>query len=408
MIDGKGHRTCLRHGCKHESGAGPGLASPTPRSGEAGPQAPPPYFTHSRNTVDKGEGELVEVETEYEVVAVGCKSRFCPQCCKSLGIKLREVITPVLKTFQGMLMLTLTVDPKLFANPEQAYRYVREKRCVAELVRALHKAGHLHSRRFFYVVEWQKNTEMAHFHLLVESDFIPFEKLCEYWGRFRPASAGPPVGDAPAFGHVRFSKAKFHTPEYAANYACKYLTKLPQQGFPDWVLSFKGQIRLFATSRNLIPQKPRPKKPFEPKLHEGARPHRDTCFCDRCRGETPADQVPEGEKQRTVGERLKRCGQRAALIGVPLMMKPDGELVDGKPYFVEILPLGFRETKEFLQVDDQGRRFRLRPGERDRLAKLHDRIREPREWVASAVLERVQHRRIVGIDDQVAGSPSRA
>ena len=194
MTDGKEHRTCLQSVCKCGKRAGVAAAAATERSGakrsggegDGHAAEPPPYFTHSRNTVDKGQAELVEVETEYEVVAVGCKSRFCPQCCKSLGIKLREVITPVLKTFKGMLMLTLTVDPKLFDNPEQAYRYVREKRCVAELVRALHKAGHLYSRRFFYVVEWQKTTEMAHFHLLVESDFIPFSLLCSLWGRFRP------------------------------------------------------------------------------------------------------------------------------------------------------------------------------------------------------------------------------
>lgn len=200
------------------------------------------------------------------------------------------------------------------------------------------------------------------------------------------------MGDAPAFGHVRFSKAQFHTPEYAANYACKYLTKLPQQGFPQWVLDFKGQIRMFATSRGLIPQKPRPKKPFEPKVHEGARPHHDTCFCERCRGETP-EQEPEGEKQRTVGERVKRCGQRAALIARPLMMKPDGELVAGKPYFVELLPLGFQATKEFLQVDERGRRFRLRAGERERLARLRERIRGPGELVGP-LWEQMARRRV--------------
>jgi hypothetical protein len=290
-----------------------------------------------------------------------------------------------------MLMLTLTVDPKLFSNPEEAYRYVRRKRCVAELVRALLKAGFLYSRRFFYVVEWQKNTEMAHFHLLVEADFIPFHTLAALWARFRPVSAGPPQGDAPAFGHVHISKVKFLGPEHAANYACKYLTKLPEQGFPQWVLNFEGQIRMFATSRGLLPQKPRAKEEFKPTLHDKVTPHRDTCFCERCRGETVETVQNEVKvRQSTVGQRLMKCGQRAALIAVPMLMRPDGELVEGKRVFVEpIQGASFREISQCFDIGPNVRRFRLRDGEREKLAAWREYISDPAGMVTGETLARV-------------------
>lgn len=380
------------------------LAAGGPRdlAGSAASAAAKPRSTYlelSGNTVDKkreGTGEKgkqeEEIGGEYEVKCVGCKCRFCSYCCKHLGIKLRERLIPVLKTFSCMMMLTLTYDPKLFPDgPESAYWYMRKRRAVSELVRALWKAGYLKSRRWFYVVEWQEN-ENAHFHLLVESDFIPFKVLAKFWGRNRPKSApawegnyeGKTVGMAPEFGTVRFSKRRFEGPEHAANYALKYMTKPRAGGYPEWVLNSKQQIRLFEPSRgrnettSLFPPRPKPVKEetvYKPKVHRLAGPpHADTCFCERCRGiPDEVEQEPQRVVRRTIGERVRACGTKAALVYVPEVMRPDGEVVRGRPRFVELLPLGFKETVEALGRFYTGqRKFGLLPEELELVRGLRD------------------------------------
>src|SRR5262249_45270543 len=150
---------------------------------------PAPYLESSGSTVEEGEG------LAHECRAVGCKSRFCLHCCGHQGRLLKGRLVPALKTFHGgLMMLTLTVDPELFDSPEAAYWYCRDKRSVAELVRALYKAGHLKSKRFFCVVEFHANG-WPHFHVLVESSRIPHKVLAQFWGRNRPASAPAWEGD---------------------------------------------------------------------------------------------------------------------------------------------------------------------------------------------------------------------
>ena len=100
-------------------------------------------------------------------------------------------------------MWTLTVDPTLFDSPEIAFRHVRKKHSIAELVRALKKAEYLISKRYFYVLEWQKKTEMPHWHLLLETKHVPFDLVCEIRNRNRPKELRPVEGDRPGFGSVR-------------------------------------------------------------------------------------------------------------------------------------------------------------------------------------------------------------
>jgi hypothetical protein len=42
---------------------------------------------------------------------------------------------------------------------------------------------------------------------------------------------------------------EFATREHAAHYACKYLLKQPEKGFPDWVLDSRGEIKSYWTSK---------------------------------------------------------------------------------------------------------------------------------------------------------------
>jgi hypothetical protein len=157
-----------------------------------------------------------------------------------------------METFSGLLLATLTVDPTLFPDPKSAYLYIRERRCIARAVQDLSRWGYLKSRRYFYVVEWQKKTEQVHFHVLLDAWFIPFDRLLQSWSKHRPKGAGPVVGDRPAFGTVLISVPHFKGgPAHAARYVTKYLTKIPEHGFPQWVLRMgeDTRIRRYSASR---------------------------------------------------------------------------------------------------------------------------------------------------------------
>lgn len=345
-------------------------SSQTPR-GEAGS-----YLETSKNSVDKGhrtggrQGRQVvaEVGRHFECRGIGCKSRFCSHCCQSMGIELRKRLIPELAKWQAIMMITLTIDPKLFAGPDTAWEHVKKRRSVAELVRGLKKLGLLLSNRFVCVVEWHKNG-WAHFHLLIETRYVPFDVIARLWGRNRPRSAlkwegsylaASMKGMEPEFGTVRFSKRKFESPEHAAGYACKYLTKHPEQGYPEWVLGYRGQIKRYSTSRGLLPGRRRKVgqvmvKPL--KLHDACEPkHANTCFCERCRGDVVAAPATCKPGKSCVSERVARCRTKAYLAEVPEIVLEDGDIMNGRPRFVSVLAIGFVDVLRLTGWEDIGQR----------------------------------------------------
>jgi hypothetical protein len=118
---------------------------------------------------------------------------------------------------------------------------VGRKRCLSKLVAELNKAGYLHSERYFWVIEFHVNG-WPHWHILLDTTFIPYEAFCRVWNRLG-------TGDENTmFGMVRFSKGKggrmgaFRSVKHAAYYVTKYIIKEPQQGWPEWVLNYRGNV----------------------------------------------------------------------------------------------------------------------------------------------------------------------
>ena len=141
-------------------------------------------------------------------------------------------------------MVTFTVDPTLFPDPKTAYLYTRDNRCLSVTSQDLDRANLLFTRSYFYVIEWQKMTEQAHYHVLYDSKRIAWSVLLDSWSKHRPPDAGPVRGRRPAFGTVHFNAPKFGQAVHAARYATKYLIKFPEHGFPDWVLDMGKERRI--------------------------------------------------------------------------------------------------------------------------------------------------------------------
>ena len=250
----------------------------------------------------------------FEVSKCNCRCWFCPECCMIEGYKLRGRLIPVLETFDGLIMASLTVDPELFPDPETAYLYMMDKRCISVTTQDLFRWNHLSTRRYFYVVEWQKKTEQAHFHILYDSPFIPWDSLLASWSKHRPKDAGPVRDNRPPFGTAMLSKSNFEGgPVHAARYATKYLIKTPEHGFPEWVLKMgkDRRIRRYSTSRGLWGTK-------------SARQDRDTTTTRK-------------NRQRTYAERIAKCGDSVHLFEIAETLNTQtGEILHNRVWLGEL------------------------------------------------------------------------
>ncbi len=226
----------------------------------AAPDAPSDLLELSANTVTSDLGVV-----GYEVAPCRCKSAFCPACCRAIGYRLRDRLVPIVETFKSVMMVTLTMDPTLFASPRHALLYLCDRRCLGRTMQDLFRGGWLHTRRYFYAVEWQCITEMPHIHVLLDAAFILFTALLDSWSKHRPNGAGPVVGNRPPFGTVIFSKREFVSAQHAAFYATKYVAKYPEHGFPEWVMNMGGtrRVRRYGASRGLWGTAPRPERQSE-------------------------------------------------------------------------------------------------------------------------------------------------
>lgn len=322
---------------------------------------------HNRVPDDFDASGVTTIGERYEVCAKKCKSWFCEGCAVHKGVTLRERLIPQLATFERCIMITLTVDPKQFESPAAAHAYMQEKRCVSELMKSLKRTGYLSSGRYFCVKEFQKNTKQTHFHLLIDTPFIPIQIVREAWATFVPDSYIRPEGDnSPVFGSVMFSAPRFSDARHAAMYATKYLIKTPDEGWPDWVMQSKRRITRYTTSKGFWPQKEEPEPEYkQPVGHDAPPPCAPTCFCERCRGEEVEPETPE---TTSISERVDDCCSEAVLLRVEELMTTEGEIIEQRYYEQELTGTP-REIAFTLGIQFDGKK-RFDVSHRD-LKKLH-------------------------------------
>jgi PAS domain-containing protein len=279
-----------------------------------------------------------------------CRKWFCRYCAPRMGKGLRHELQKRLSRFKCVFGITLTIDGSLYPSAEAGWRDVMNRRLIALLVRKLHERGFLNSRDYFWVVEWQRDTQQAHWHLLIDAEFVPYGEIVAIWSSFRPKSA-PPLpekitagnykGHRAAFGSVRFTITS-RKPWIAARYATKYLVKVPEYGFPDWVLDYVGRVRRYDHSKRFFTG---PNDPAENELPEESQQSLDD-------GDISFD--PEKLERRrgfkTLRERMAQCRAKSVVVQVDRWATDDGKFEDCNPRFVATLAVPFDEILRLLDI----------------------------------------------------------
>lgn len=256
--------------------------------------------------------EKIQLGTRYELAKCGCDCWYCEDCCERKGYNLRKELIEALDSFQNLLMITLTVDPELFGSYEEAYFYLRENRCISVLMQGLDRLGHLNSRKYFYVLEFQESGN-PHYHLLVDANRIPHEDLLAEWSKNRQPEKPTPEPNRPPFGLVWITKRHFEGGAlHAARYATKYLVKVPEYGWPEWVLKLGAEKRVprYGVSRKFW-NRPRP----EYKSTKRPKPRSNSVsYCLR----------------------LEQCGSTTNLFAVTNTVMPNDEIKEERQWIARL------------------------------------------------------------------------
>jgi len=178
-----------------------------------------------------------------------CKDWFCSHCAKIQGYRLRQALIQRIQWWKHPMMLTCTLDHQIFPEgPDFAFKLVLKKRAIAEMMKFLEK---YHGGYWFCVLEWQCNG-WPHWHILIDSEFIPIKEVEKAWGRFVPRDRRHLVRSSiGTMGMCRYSSPPggFKNGCHAARYVTKYLIKPPEHAYPEWVLDAPYRIRRYSTSR---------------------------------------------------------------------------------------------------------------------------------------------------------------
>ena len=215
------------------------------------------------------EGKPLPPGTDLLAISCRCKSQFCQQCSLGRMVAIREKLRPIIQKWQSVQLVTLTVDPKAFKSPLEAWKYVGKKRAISVLMRALRRSGSLCGREWVCALEFHKSG-WPHWHVLTHSRFIPHRVILAGW----------------KLGHVSISRSRgFESMDHATHYVTKYVSKFGE--VPAWVLDYRGNLRRFSSSRGLFPFR-----------------------WDR----TEPENQGRGRKRRTARERVQACGEGANLF----------------------------------------------------------------------------------------------
>jgi hypothetical protein len=188
----------------------------------------------------------------------------CAQCKRTRGYAYRERLLSKAPLFRKPRLYTVTVNREWHKSAEAAYEYVNDHKLIARLFRLL---GVL---RWVWVLEPQQESGdgWPHWHVLIDVSDLPGR----WYHRDAKVSQEAAPEDRAGWVYIphffdlnrvhallrlwkvgeqcRLSSKKesFRSPEHAVNYITKYLVKMPERGYPRWMLQ-RRRVRFTGASK---------------------------------------------------------------------------------------------------------------------------------------------------------------
>jgi len=200
-----------------------------------------------------------------------CRSVWCPICfranrSKTISEKLREM------DWRFVRHITLTIDPKKYPDPEQAYLEVREKKSIAQLVHNLTRTKGRKVERWVWLLEFHRSGH-PHWHCFFEVEhegragMITGEALRQYWGY-----------GAVHEDYMRNEKHWQAFSTYFGKHGYFSKDKAHQARLPEWALSYQTPIRRFGSKRSPDTRTPEEKERNKLKIKKAKqRKHVQNC-----------------------------------------------------------------------------------------------------------------------------------
>jgi hypothetical protein len=262
---------------------------------------------------DNNRKQVCQEETREEfirAVAVRCNSWMCEHCKKKKGYDFRSRLLAKAGMFREPRLYTVTVNREWHESPEAAYEHVSQEGYIRRLMKLMGV------KRWLWVLEAQEASGdgWPHWHILIDVSELP----AQWYNReLKVATTERPEHTAgwvriPHFFDLnrvhrllrkwaigeqcRLSKRKgdFESAEHAINYITKYLVKMPERGFPVWMLK-RARVRFVGASGE---------------VGRLVTPEDGT-------SEEPKEEEEEREKRaeaRPPVERLAECGEKLVLM----------------------------------------------------------------------------------------------
>ena len=223
----------------------------------------------TENKIDKNCFKNIQLSKDsfFKASAVCCKSWFCEKCRKNKGHELRNKLLEKAELIKVPRLYTITVNREWFNNPQEAFKYIMDKKFIARLL-----TKEMGIRRWIWVLEAQEENGdgWPHWHILLDIGDLPtmwYNKDTQEAQEQVPANKTGWVYIPHYFdlnkAHRLLTKWKvgkqcklsvrrdsFNTGKHAVFYITKYLIKAPGRGFPPWMLE-TPRIRFYASSRDL-------------------------------------------------------------------------------------------------------------------------------------------------------------
>ena len=130
---------------------------------------------------------------ELYVAPDRCLSPWCLDCRPFYNRRVQKQVFDVLRHWGPCHHVTLTLDPKLFSDPVEAFEHIRHKHAISELFKSLRRKRLVVDHGYWGALHFHQNG-WPHWHFIVQADYLLEHHVQSSWNNYSP-SKGRSMGN---------------------------------------------------------------------------------------------------------------------------------------------------------------------------------------------------------------------